>query len=530
MSTGFLKTRVAGIALMAGLTAAGAAHADYTLTILHTNDFHARFEPINKYDSTCSTEDNDAGECFGGTARQVTAIREARAKAENSILVDAGDQFQGTLFYTYYKGKASAEFMDMMGYQAMVVGNHEFDDGPEVLGKYIDALDFPMLMANGDVSKEPALDGKIKKSVVLEVGGQKIGLIGTTAQDNAILSSPGKNITFSEPVPVIKEEVEKLKAEGVDKIILLSHSGYYVDQETAKAVPDLDVIVGGHTHTLLGDMEGAEGSYPTMVGKTAIVTASAHSKYLGDLTVTFDDAGVVKSTEGQPILLDASVAEDPEAKARLTELAKPLEEIRQKVVAQSTDAIDGSRDVCRLKECPMGDLMTDAMIERVKDQGITIAITNGGGLRASLPAGDVTMGDVLTVLPFQNTLATFDAKGSVIVAALENGASQMEEVAGRFSQVGGLKYTVTPSAEAGSRISDVMVMKDGDWAPIDPEATYGVVTNNYVRAGGDGYAMFGTDATNVYDYGPDLADVLAEYMAANGPVKPYTDGRITVAE
>jgi len=133
------------------------------------------------------------------------------------------------------------------------------------------------------------------------------------------------------------------------------------------------------------------------------------------------------------------------------------------------------------------------------------------------------MGEVLTVLPFQNTLSTFQVTGETIVAALENGVSEMEEGAGRFPQVAGMSFTVDPAAEAGSRISDVMV----GGAPIDLAAVYGVVSNNYVRNGGDGYSMFET-ADNAYDYGPDLADVTAEYLAANAPYQPYTDGRITV--
>ena len=176
-----------------------------------------------------------------------------------------------------------------------------------------------------------------------------------------------------------------------------------------------------------------------------------------------------------------------------------------------------------------GNVVSEAMLARVKDQGVSIAISNGGGLRASIDAGPVTMGEVLTVLPFQNTLATFQLTGADVVAALENGASQIEEGAGRFVQVAGLKYTITSANAAGSRISDVQVMKDGAWAPIDPAATYGVVSNNYVRSGGDGFEVFATKAQNPYDFGPDLADVLAEYLAAQGPdFKPVLDGRITV--
>ncbi|MGI3168567.1 bifunctional metallophosphatase/5'-nucleotidase [Pseudooceanicola sp. C21-150M6] len=505
---------------------AGTAMADYSLTILHTNDFHARFEPISKYDSGCSAEDNTEGKCFGGSARLVTAIEDARARSANSILVDGGDQFQGTLFYTYYKGKLAAEMMNKMGYDAMTVGNHEFDDGPEVLRGFMDALDFPILMSNADVSGEPLLADVLMKSTVIEKEGEKIGLIGLTPQDTDELASPGPNVIFTDPSDAVQGEVDKLTEEGVNKIIVLSHSGYGVDQKVAENTTGVDVIVGGHSNTLLGDMDGAEGPYPTMVNGVAIVSAYAYGKFLGELNVTFDDAGVITEASGAPIIMDAAVAEDAPTVSRIAEAAVPLEEIRSKVVAQTAEAIDGERGSCRAMECTMGNLVADAMLDRVADQGVTIAIANGGGLRASIDAGEVTMGEVLTVLPFQNTLSTFEATGETIVAALENGVSQYEEGAGRFAQVAGLKYTFDPAAEVGSRVSDVMVKSGDDWAPIDPAATYLAVTNNYVRGGGDGFKMF-ADAANAYDFGPDLADVTAEYLAAHAPYTPYLDGRIT---
>ncbi|MBR9838291.1 MAG: multifunctional 2',3'-cyclic-nucleotide 2'-phosphodiesterase/5'-nucleotidase/3'-nucleotidase [Rhodobacteraceae bacterium] len=504
---------------------AGAASADYSLTILHTNDFHSRFEPISKYDSTCSGEDNAAGECFGGSARLVTALEDAKARLDNYLLVDGGDQFQGTLFYTYYKGKLAAEMMNKMGYDAMTVGNHEFDDGPEVLRGFVDSVDFPVLMSNADISGEPLLSDAIMKSTIIEKNGEKIGLIGLTPQDTDELASPGPNIVFTAPADAVQGEVDKLAEEGVNKIIVLSHSGYKVDISVAENTTGVDVIVGGHTNTLLGEMDGAEGPYPTMVGDTAIVSAYAYGKFLGELNVTFDDDGKVISAEGAPLIMDASVAEDEATVDRIAEAAAPLDEIRNKVVAETSDEIVGSREMCRAEECPMGNLVADAMLDRVKDQGIDVAISNGGGLRASIDAGEVTMGEVLTVLPFQNTLSTFQVKGSTLVEALENGASQMEEGAGRFPQVSGMSFTIDPSAEPGSRISDVKV----GGTDIDPEKVYGVVSNNYVRNGGDGYKMF-VDAENAYDFGPDLADVTAEYLAANAPYTPYTDGRITVKE
>ncbi len=520
-----LKTFMTSAAALA--LSAGVAAADYSLTILHTNDFHARFEPISKYDSGCSAEDNAAGECFGGWARLVNAVKEARGRSNNSILVDGGDQFQGTLFYTYYKGKVAAEMMNGLGYDGMTVGNHEFDDGPEVLAGFMASVNFPVLMSNADVSGEPALAGTLMKSQVIERGGEKIGLIGLTPEDTPDLASPGKNITFSAPVAAVQGEVDKLTAEGVNKIIVLSHSGFVVDKMVAAQTTGVDVIVGGHSNTLLSNtQERAVDVYPVMVGDTAIVQAYAYGKFLGELNVSFDDAGKITQAKGEPLLIDGQVAEDEAIVARISELAQPLDEIRNMVVASSGAALEGDRAVCRVEECTMGNLIADAMLARVKDQGIDIAIMNSGGIRASIDAGEVTMGEVLTVLPFQNTLSTFQVSGQTVIDALENGVSQVEEVKGRFPQVAGLKFTWDASvAPNEGRVKDVMVASGDGFVAIDPAATYGLVSNNFVRNGGDGFKMF-TTAENAYDFGPDLADVVAEYMAANGDNAASIEGRI----
>jgi 5'-nucleotidase len=523
-----LLVSTCALALASG---AGVASAD-TLTILHTNDFHSKVEPISKYDSPCSVEDNAAGECFGGYARLVTAIESARAKAGQDsnagvLLVDGGDQFQGSLFYTYYKGKVAAEMMNTLGYDAMTVGNHEFDDGPVVLRAFADTVNFPVLMSNGDVANEPQLAGKILKSTVIEKGGERYGLIGLTPENTGELASPGRNVTFSDPVSAVQGEVDKLQADGVNRIIVLSHSGYRVDQRVAAETSGVDVIVGGHSNTLLSNTdEDAAGPYPTMVGDTAIVQAYAYGKYLGELSVTFDDDGVIAEVSGDPIIIDGQVVEDEATLARVTELAEPLDEIRTQVVADSSAVIEGNRDVCRVQECEMGNLVADAMLARVAAQGVDIALMNSGGIRASIDAGEVTMGEVLTVLPFQNTLSTFSLTGADIVAALENGVSEVEEVAGRFPQVAGLQYVFDLSKPVGERIIEVLVAGDDGFAPIDPEATYGVVSNDYVRKGGDGYSVFAERASDVYDYGPSLDAVVADYLAASGSYVPSLDGRI----
>ncbi len=524
-----MYTRLLACTAVFGL-AAGMAAAEYKLTILHTNDLHSRIESINKYDSTCNAEDEAEGKCFGGVARLKTIVDTRRGDLadENVLLLDAGDPFQGSLFYTTYKGAAEAEFMEAIGYDVMAVGNHEFDDGPEGLATFIDAVSFPVISGNLDLSSSTELKDRVQNHVVLDVGGQKVGIISALATDTVDTSSPGKDVIFKDEIESLKADVATLQGEGVDIIIALNHVGLAKDIEIAEQVPGLDLVIGGHSHTLLSNtQEGAAGSYPLMVGDVPVVQAYAYSKYLGEVTLTFDDDGNLVSAEGEPILLDASVTPDPDIAARVAEMGAPIEEMKKRVVAESAAAIQGDRAVCRVQECEMGNLVADAMLARVADQGAQLAIANSGGLRASIDPGEVTMGEVLTVLPFQNTLSTFEISGQGVIDALENGVSQVEEVKGRFPQVAGMTFTWDPSvAPNEGRIVEVMVAKDGGYELIDPAATYLVVTNNYVRNGGDGYNMFEGDDKNAYDFGPDLADVTAEYLAENAPYQPYLDGRI----
>ncbi|RWR14729.1 bifunctional metallophosphatase/5'-nucleotidase [Paenirhodobacter populi] len=529
MKIRFLMSTALSAAL---LLAAGAAQADYTLHILHTNDLHSRIEPIDKFDSTCDAKTDAKGDCFGGVARIATKVAELREElaGQNVLLVDIGDQFQGSLFYTTYKGRDAAEFMNDIGYQVMILGNHEFDDGPAVLRDFVGLVDFPVISGNLDLSRSEELRGRIGRSLVMEIGGEKVGLVSALTTDTPEISSPGPNVIFQDDAESLKAQVEDLQAQGVTRIVALTHVGYTRDRQLAEQVPGLDAIVGGHSHTLFSNViDGAE-KYPTTVNEVPIVSAYAYSKYLGHLVLTFDDDGNLKSAGGEPILLDASVVPDPKIAARVEELAEPIAEVRARVVAEASAAIDGSRDTCRAAECQMGNLVADAMLDRVKDQGVTIAIENGGGLRASIEAGPVTMGDVLTVLPFQNTLSTFQARGSTMVKALENGLSQVEEGAGRFPQVAGLRFVWDPKAPAGERLVSVEVQKDGDWAPIEPDTVYGIVTNNYMRMGGDGYSVFAAEAEKAYDFGPDLADVTADYLAKSQSYTPYLDGRIRQVE
>ncbi len=536
-----MRARILGSsAILAGLAMAGPLAADTTLHILHINDLHSRIQPISGSDSTCSAENDAAGECFGGIARVATAINTLRGElegaGENVIVLDAGDQFQGSLMYTTYKGDVEAEFMEAIGFDVMAVGNHEFDDGPENLARFTEMVSFPVISGNLDLSQSNVLtDEMVPDHVVLDVNGMQVGIISALAVDTVETSSPGPSVIFQDEIDALQADVDALTEQGVTMIIALTHVGLPQDIRIAEAVTGIDVIVGGHSHTYLSaDDPDRAGPYPYWITNpdgvmVPIVQAYAYSKYLGHLEVMFDDEGAVIFAEGNTMLLDASVTPDAEIAARVAELTGPIEEAMAEVVGSTSEAIDGAREVCRAMECTMGNLVADAMLDRVREQGIDVAIQNGGGLRASIDAGEITMGEIFTVLPFQNSLATFQLDGAGIVEALENGLSQVEDGAGRFPQVAGMRYTWDPAAEPGSRVVSVEIETADGFTEIDPEATYGVVTNNYMRGGGDGYATF-TQGMNAYDFGPGLEQVVADYIMEAGDYTPYTDGRISTVE
>ncbi len=505
-----------------------------TLTILHTNDLHARIEPINQYNQTCTAEEDSNGKCFGGYARLATALQGERVNSENSILVDGGDQFQGSLFFTHYQGQALAEMMNMLGYDGMAVGNHEFNLGPEALHNFIKQAEFPVLLSNADISDEPLLKNILMSSAVIEKGNFKYGLIGLAPVNTAELSSPGPSIRFTDPGMALDRQIAKLANQGIDRIVLLSHSGYEIDKHLAATVEGIDVIVGGHSHTLLSnqDSEQSEGPYPTLVespnGSTvAIVQAQAYGKYLGRLDVSFDDRGRIALATGNPIILDNKFLENQEIKKRISELSEPLNELRNRIIGEAGSPIDGSRKNCRIRECEIGNLVADAMLSHAKSHGFDIAITNAGGLRSSIDQGAITMGEVLTVLPFQNQLSSFELTGADLLVSLKSAVSKVGQGGGQFPQVSGLRfrYSLSPGANA-KQVYDVQVNLENEWLPLDPDQVYGIVSNDFLRGGGDGYSVFAQNALNAYDYGPEITDIVVEYLQTMNPYQPILDGRI----
>jgi 5'-nucleotidase / UDP-sugar diphosphatase len=519
------------------MTTAQADSSRFSLTILHINDLHSRIEPVNDFTSTCKAEDASGGTCYGGVARLATKVRERRdalrSAGRHVITLDAGDQFQGSLFYTTYKGQTEVEFMNRIGFDAMALGNHEFDDGPDVLADFIAAADFPVISGNTVVAPEERLAGELGEWAIVELAGERLGILSVLTPRTATSSSPGPNVTFRDEIAYLSDAVGRIRRLGIDKVMLLSHVGFDRDQEIAASVEGIAAIIGGHSHTLLSNSVQNTPAYATLVknprGKAVpIVQAYAYGKYLGEIGLTFDADGYIAAAAGDTILLDASVEPDPPIASRIAMLGGPIEKLKTTPVAVAARTIDASRQACRSGECEMGNLVADAILTRLGDQGYAIAIHNGGGLRASIGAGTVTLGDILTVLPFQNTIATMKLSGADIAAALEAGVSGVEEGRGGFPQVAGLRFSYDRQiAPHAGRIRSVDVLENQRWVPIDPDRIYHVATHSFLRRGGDGYEVFATRARDAYDFGPGVEDAVAEYLAANTPYTPRIDGRIT---
>jgi len=330
---------------------------DFTLIIIHTNDVHAHYEPFDSSGGSCDADE----ECWGGSARTAGMIDKIRGEGGNVLLVDAGDQFQGTLFFNQYKGQDARELMNDIGYQVMTLGNHEFDSGPDVLTAFVEQVQFPIVSANLEIAPDMALAPLVKPWLVLEVGGEKVGVFGLITEELASLSSPGPNIKTTNAVEAAKKAIAALEEQGVNKIIALTHIGYLADQDLASKVDGIDVVVGGHSHTLLSNTDAAaSGPYPTVVkspnGQSVlVVTDGAYAKNLGDLQVTFDSAGIVQSWDGGPIPLDDNVAANSAIAEVVARLAKPIEELKMTKVGESAVELVGERTVCRFEECSMGD-------------------------------------------------------------------------------------------------------------------------------------------------------------------------------
>jgi 5'-nucleotidase/UDP-sugar diphosphatase len=484
------------------------------LTILHTNDLHAHYDSFEPWGDVVQ----------GGAARLKTVVEEILEEDDDILFLDAGDQFQGTLFFTVGGAQVVADVMNELGYDAMCLGNHEFDAGPAELAAFIEEADFPVLSANVDAFADADLAGMIQPYEIFDFDGVLVAVIGLTTEHTATASSPGPNVRFLDAIEVAQRTADELAANDIDVIIALTHLGTLRDVEMAQAVSGIDVIIGGHSHTLLED-------YPMVTSSASgepvlVITAHEWGKRLGRLDVSFTKDGLVGAFSGEPIFIDESIPEDEGMLALLNEYRPAIDALMTQVVGSTDVDLNGAREDIRVRETNLGNLICDAMLWKSRGLGATVAIQNGGGIRASIPAGEITMGQVLEVLPYGNQLTVLTIIGDQLTAALENGVSAVEDGAGQFPHVGGMRYTFDSTLQPGRRVTVVEIWDAAtkSYIPIDPAATYLLATNNFLASGGDGFDF--SEATDRYDSGWLLSDALAEFFRDQGVVAPEIEGRI----
>ncbi|XP_011876681.1 PREDICTED: protein 5NUC-like [Vollenhovia emeryi] len=533
---------------------------EFTVRIVHTNDMHSRFEETSQLSTVCTPADSKAGKCYGGFARIATLVRQAKSEfPSRTIFLNAGDTYQGSAWYNVYKWKAVAWFMNLLMPDAISLGNHEFDDGVEGLIPFIQNASYPILTTNLDLSEQPNLAAtNLKNSTILEVAGKKIGVIGYLTSETKILSTT-ENVIFKDEVESIREEVKKLKEQGVDILIALGHSGFEVDKKIAREVEDIDLVIGGHTNTFLyrgkpPDVEVPEGFYPTKVlqkngRKVYVVQAYAYTKYLGNFSVSFDIKGEVTHIEGNPILVDANVEQAEDVLKLINEKRGPIDDLQQEVVGKTRVLLDGDSKNCRRLECNMGNLICDAILdyhagEYLNTDGWTdaaIAVQNSGSIRSSITRDrndQVTREDVISVLPFGNVVVKVSMTGQQLLSVLEWSVHNIDNLTstgnlfGAYLQYSGLQVVYDISQPPNSRVVSVQVQcaacRVPAYSQLQKNATYNVLLNDFLVNGGDGFHMLeGLETTSL---GVTTADVLEEYFRKHSPVHTGVEWRILYNE
>ena len=486
------------LAVLFGTPVSSAVGAEpLPLTILHFNDFHGQLEPA---------QDRATGRTQGGIARLAGAVAAVRAEEPRRpvLVLFAGDVLQGTVTSTVFLGVPDLEMLAAAGVDAMVMGNHELDFGQDHLRRLLAQARFPVLGANVHVSPEPFA---LRPSVVLHpAGGPRVAVLGLVTVELTTTTHPrnAAGVTVEEPVATAARLVPALEAQA-DLVVVLSHLGIAEDRRLAREVAGVGLVIGGHNHNLY--------ETPVVENGVPILQAGERGLYLGRLDLAVTD-GRAQVLGYRLVPIDATVPEDPAVAAEVQRLMGMLEKEIDVPVGRLAADLDASREVIRRQESAFGNLVSDLARELT---GSDVALFNGGGFRASIPAGEVRMKHVYQTFPFANELVTGALTGAQLQEALDRSASlDPADNPGGFLQVSGLRYAIRDGRAVEVTIGG---------APLDPQAKYRAVMPDFLAAGGDGYSMLaGMDGQAMT--GRLISDMLVEAFRSGGEIAPVTDGRI----
>ena len=581
--------RRAGIAAVALAAFVSSAALAGNLKILHINDHHSHLKPDSRM--SLDLDGKSTRVRSGGMPAVVAKMKQLEEAGGNNVLkLHAGDAVSGSLFFTLFKGEADAALMNEVCFDAFALGNHEFNEGDAGLAKFLDFLksgdcQTPVLAANikpevgvSALTPNSATD-YIQPYTVMQIDGMKIGIVGIDiVRKTKLSSSPDETTIFLDEAETAQQMVDELTESGIDHIILLTHYGYGNELDLAARIDGVDVIIGGDSHTLLGDFAdlglNPAGPYPTIVtgvgGKSVCVaTAWQYSQVVGELDLSFNDAGEITSCSGVPHMMLADsfkrknadgdrveiegaardavyaaikadpklsiVTGDEDAAALLATYNVKVEELLALKIGEVAENLclaripgDKRSKICSPEETARNGsdismLVAHAFREMAKTSDI--AIQNGGGVRTDIARGDLTMGDAYLLLPFANTLVEMEMTGAEIKIVLEEAldyALQPDGSTGAYPYAAGLRWHVDATRGLGQRLSKMEFKGRDDvaWTPLDMGQTYRLVTNNYIAGGRDGYKSFKTVKNDgrYTDTYLDYAQSFVDYVEERGTV------------
>jgi 2',3'-cyclic-nucleotide 2'-phosphodiesterase (5'-nucleotidase family) len=469
---------------------------EVSITLMHTNDMHARIVE---------------GKAELGYSRIATAFKEAKAKNSNTILLDVGDTFHGLPIANIDQGSSVVKLMNEVGYSFMTTGNHDYNYGFARLLELEKEAKFKIVAAN--VYK----GGKrvFTPYVIQDIGGARVAFFGLASPETAYKTDPKgiEGVSFTDPVVEGRMVANELAGQ-YDVLVLLSHIGTDASSDPtslkiAQAIPELDVIIDGHSHTTLEDLK--------KINQTPVLIAStgSYGNGLGVVNLVIGTNRVVKSKEASTITVANSPAlkGDEKIAAMIKELSKAQDAVLGQVVAKTTVALEGKRDIVRTQQSNLGTLIANAMRYVT---GADVALMNGGGIRDSIAVGDITKKTIYTVQPFGNYIQTGKLKGSEFKAVLENGVGKLPAPDGRFPHLANMTYKLDLTKPAGERVSNIMI----GGVPVDPNKEYTFATLNFLFNGGDDYRMlvgknqndFPSDAEVFIKYAEYLGTITADNM------------------
>ena len=455
----------------------------------------------------------------GGLARVLTLKKEIQKESPNTLFLLAGDTISPSVESITYKGAQMIDAWNAAGLDYSVFGNHEFDFGPAELQKRVSESKFKWLAANVIDKKTGQPFGGADPFVIREFEGVKVGLFGLTLEETKTTSRPGPDVEFLNPCDTARKIVTELHARGAKTVVALTHLSMSEDKEVARCA-DVDVIIGGHEHTLLESSSGG----------TPIFKMTADAREVGEINLNISKTtGAVESIDWRVVPVTDAIKEDPSFASVNQKYGAILKELA-KVVGRSSVELDARSAMGRTRETNVGDFIADAFREAL---GADVGLINGGSIRADelIRPGPLTNRSVLSILPFKNRVVKIEVDGATLRQALEHGVARSAEDAepGRFPQVSGIRFTFDATRPPGSRIVDLTMSGRANSSLVfDPNKKYTIATNDYVALdGGDGYSVFkGARLLTPRERAPFDSDVVRAAIVRRRTIAPKVDGRV----